>query len=287
AGVEFRVAAAGPLVTLLVIAACVLAGIAVAGRDGFGRALAFGEGTGAVEAVLGYLAYINTLVLVFNLLPAFPLDGGRIARALVWQITGDRGKATRFAATLGRGFGFLMMAAGAALIVMSDALLFGISLIFIGLIIGQGARAAIAQQKVSARVEGVRVADVMDAQPVAIRSDASLEQAEEEFFLRYRWPWFPVVDPDGRLVGLVTHGEVEAVEEEQRPQTRVEAVMARDQAGTLRVRIEDSLDRLLASQTDGLQRLGAVMAVDGEGVLRGVVTLQQVERALRAAGPGT
>jgi Zn-dependent protease len=282
AGVEFRIAAAGPLVTLLIIVACALAGIAIAGTARFDDALLFDAETGPVEAVLGYLVSVNALVLVFNLLPGFPLDGGRIARAIAWKVTGDRGRATRFAATLGRGFSYLMIAGGAVLL-LSGVFITGIWLIFIGLMLGQAARGAALQSRVTSRIEGVRVADVMDAQPVAIRSDATLEQAYEEFFLRYRWPWFPVVDATGRLVGLVTSGEVEAVSEDGRRRTPIESVMTPDASGSLRVGTDESLEELLDSRREGLQRLGAVMAVDAEGILRGVVTLQQVQRALRPA----
>jgi Zn-dependent protease len=282
AGVEFRIAVAGPLVTLLIIVICTLAGVAIAGADRFDEALLFDAETGPVEAVLGYLASVNALVLAFNLLPGFPLDGGRIARAIAWRVTGDRGRATRFAGTLGRGFSYLMMAVGAVLI-FYGLFITGIWLIFIGLMLGQAARGAVLQSQVTSRIEGVRVEDVMDAQPVAIPSDATLERAYDEFFLRYRWPWFPVVDRAGRLLGLVTSGEVEAVGEESRRGTPIESVMTPDQSGSLRVGTDESLESLLDSRREGLQRLGAVMAVDAEGVLRGVVTLQQVQRALRPA----
>ena len=81
-GVEFRVAVAGPVVTLAVVLVCVGAGLLVAGPSGFGSALVLETGAAPVAVVLGYLAYINTLVLAFNLLPGFPFDGGRIVRAI-------------------------------------------------------------------------------------------------------------------------------------------------------------------------------------------------------------
>ena len=287
-GVEFRVAVAGPLVTLGIIVVCTVAGMALAGSGGFEEAVAFDRETGALEAMLGYLASVNAFILAFNLLPGFPLDGGRIARAIAWKVTGDRGRATRFAATLGRGFSYLMIGGGAALLAFAEGwFVTGIWLVFIGLMLGQAARGAALQSQLTSRIEGVRVADVMDAEPVAIRSDATLEQASEEFFLRYRWPWFPVVDAAGRLVGLVTSAEVEDVDEHRRRATPVESVMTPDSGDSLRVGTDESLEQLLALRREGLQRLGAVMAVDAEGVLRGVITLQQVQRALRSAQPAT
>jgi Zn-dependent protease len=286
AGVEFRVAVAGPVVTLLIVVVCAVAGVAVAGPDGFRSTLLFETGPGPVDQVLGYLVTVNAFVLIFNLLPAFPLDGGRIVRAIAWKLTGERGKATRFAATLGRGFAILMMAAGVVLpLIGVIALISGVWFVLIGFMLGNAARAAVAQSVVSSRLEGVLVADVMDSQPIAVPAEASIERAQEEFFLRYGWPWFPVIDVGGRLLGLVTNTEIDAVPEERRSETTIESVMTPDQAGTLRVGIEDSLERLIDSRTDGLRRLGAVMAVDGDGVLRGVVTLRQVELALRPAVP--
>jgi Zn-dependent protease len=284
AGVEFRVAVAGPLVTLAIVLTCSAVGVALVGADGFERAVLLDSEAGAIEVVLGYLALVNLLVLVFNLLPGFPLDGGRIARSIAWKVTGDRERATRFAATLGRGFSYLMMLGGAILLLAFDGFFVtGIWLILIGLMLGQAARTALAQSRLTEQIAGVRVADVMDAQPIAIPADATVERAHEEFFLRYRWPWFPVVDAGGRLVGLVTSGEVEAIAEERRPAMTIDAVMTRDATGTLEVGTDDSLEDVIGSRTEGLQRLGAVLAVDRDGILRGVVTLQQVRRALQPA----
>jgi CBS-domain-containing membrane protein len=161
----------------------------------------------------------------------------------------------------------------------------GIWLAFIGLFLGQAARSAELQTTISDRIEGLRVADVMDAEPVAVPEDLSLDRAEEEFFLRYHdWPWFPVVDATGHLVGVVTRQAVESVPEAVRPSRPVASVMARDDgASGLRVDMESPLEAVLAS--DGLSRLGALLAVDRDGILRGVVTANRVRRTLRPATP--
>ncbi len=103
-GVEFRVAVAGPLVTLAIAAICFGLGAALSSAETVldGGRFEDVEMGGAV-AVLGYLMTVNVFVLIFNLIPGFPLDGGRIARAIAWKLTGDRNRATRFAARLGRG----------------------------------------------------------------------------------------------------------------------------------------------------------------------------------------
>jgi Zn-dependent protease len=278
-GVEFRVAIAGPVVTLLIVLACFGAGSAIANAEDMLSGSRFETGAfGATVAVLSYLAFINAVLLVFNLIPGFPLDGGRIARAIAWWRTGDRTKATRFAARLGRGFAFLLMALG-VLLFLQGSLVGGIWLVFVGMFLNQAARSAEVQTAMTSRLEGLRVADVMDDEPVAVPEGLSLERALDEFFLRYRWPWFPVVDAGGHLTGLVSRESVEGVPEQVRAGRTVASVMAGDAAGSeLRIGPEAPLEALLG--LEGLQRLGAIMAVDADGVLRGVVTVDAVRRAL-------
>jgi Zn-dependent protease len=283
-GVEFRVAAAGPAVTVLIAVVCLGLGALVSGMsDAFSSAQFDEDVTGATTAVLGYLASINILLLLFNLVPAFPLDGGRIARAIAWKLTGDRNRATRFAARLGRLGGYAMVGLGVYLFAR-DEVISGVWLAFIGFFLAGAARSAEEQANFAGRIEHIRVADVMDADPVAIRADAPVADAEHEYFLRYGWPWFPVVDSNGRLVGVVSREAVESVPAEERFTRPVSSVMARDDGSSgLRVQVEEPLENLLGQE--GLARLGAIMAVDREGVLRGVVTIDDVRRALQGAAP--
>jgi Zn-dependent protease len=285
AGVEFRVAAAGPLVTLIIAVVCFALGAAVSsGSDALDSARFDQNVTGATTAVLGYLTSINILLLAFNLIPAFPLDGGRIARSIAWRVTGDRTRATRFAARLGRLGGYLMIAGGVAFYAATGDYFGGIWLAFIGWFLAGAARSAEAQADFAGRIEHIRVADVMDHEPVAIPEGASLSDAEHDFFLRYGWPWFPVTDSSGRLVGVVSREAVESIPADSRDGQRVASVMARDDGSSgLRVRIDEPLENLLGQE--GLARLGAIMAVDREGVLRGVVTIDAVRRALQGAVP--
>ena len=282
-GVEFRVAVAGPVVTLLIAVLCFAIGAALSSPDEVLRGSRFETGAfGGTVAVLSYLASINALVLVFNLIPGFPLDGGRIARSIAWWRTGDRTRATRFAARLGRIFAFLMIGVGALWFLYGNAI-GGIWLVFIGFFLSQAARSAELQTAITSRIEGVRVQDVMDSEPVAVAEDLPLDRVLDEYFLRYRWPWFPVVDSVGRFTGLVTQQSVEGIPEAIRGGRTVGSVMARDDAGGLATGLEQPLESLLG--LDALQRLGAVMAVDRDGILRGVVTIDQVRRALQRPTP--
>jgi len=281
-GVEFRVAVAGPVVTLVIAAICFGLGMAVSGTSEAFDSAQFNEDiSGASTAVLGYLTTINLFLLGFNLIPAFPLDGGRIARAIAWKITGDRNRATRFAATLGRLGGYAMVGIGAYLWLVSGSAISGLWLVFIGFFLASAARSAEAQADFVGRIEHIRVADVMDAEPVAIGEEAPVSYAEHTFFLRYGWPWFPVVDAAGRLVGVVSKEAIESVPDAERDTRTVGTVMARDDGTSgLRVQLEEPLETLLTQE--GLARLGAIMAVDGEGHLRGIVTVDAVRRALQA-----
>jgi Zn-dependent protease len=284
-GVEFRVAAAGPLVTLLIVGLCFALGSWIGSADALIETSRFDENSAADEAVavLGYLASINAAVLVLNLLPGFPLDGGRIVRAIAWWRTGDRLRATRIAARMGEGLAFLLVGLGIFWLIQGDVI-GGIWLVFIGLFLRQAARAAEFQTAVTSRIAGVRVADVMDAEPVAVPEELPASRALDEYFLRYRWPWFPVVDSAGRLTGIVGREAVETLPEGVRDSRTVGSVMAADAPGsTLRVGLEEPLEALLG--LEALQRLGAVLAVDREGTLRGVVTADAVRRALRPAAP--
>jgi Zn-dependent protease len=280
AGVEFRVAAAGPLVTFLVICAASAAGVAIAGRQGFADALELKKGSDSTAMALGWLAYWNAAVLLINLLPGFPLDGGRIVRAIAWWRTGDRLKATRFAAALGRGFAYAIGALG-ILILFSGDLVIGLWCAFIGYFLAQAAKAAEVQTAIASRLEGLKVADVMDPEPVTVPARMKLDQAEDEFFMRYGWPWFPVVDQPGHFLGVLTQGKVEEVPEPLRREYTADQVMLAE-PDRFRVSQDAPLDTLLTA--DGLGQLGAMLAVDREGVLRGIVTADQVRRALQPAG---
>ena len=282
AGEEFRIAAAGPLVTLL-IAAGGYAALALTTSSSADSVSFDPQAGGETAAVLGYITYINIALLVFNLIPAFPLDGGRIARAAAWKVTGNRGTATRFAARVGRVISWLMIGFGVYLALAQNALFTGVWLAVIGMFIGQAAKAAEQQTEVTDRIEDLRVSDVMDDEPVAVPADLTLDRAYEEFFLRYGYPWFPVVGAGGRFVGLVTQASIEALPEPVRAGRTVASVMAADGEGESRMRVQADAPLEVLLGLEGLVRLGAIVAVDGEGRLRGIVTADQVRRALAPA----
>jgi Zn-dependent protease len=279
-GTELKVALAGPAVTAAIAIVLAAAGTAVAGPHGFWEAVVLEtrSDVSGPMALVAWLVTINLLVLVFNLLPAYPMDGGRVAKALAWYRSGNRNSATRFAANLGRVFGYLFIGGGIAL-AFAGYLVSGIWLAVIGMFINGSARGASMQTALTDRIGDVRVADVMDREPVTIPGDLSVEQALDEYFLRYRWPWFPVVDAAHKFLGLIQRDRADEVPEITRANSHVAEYVDHDIG--LFVRDDTPLDSLLANQN--LRRLGALMAVDAEGHLSGVVTIEQVGRALRDA----
>jgi Zn-dependent protease len=278
-GEEFRVAAAGPLVTLLIfIVTCLIAALAYGAGDVV-DVIRLQEGSAdAIELLVSWLALMNAVLFVFNLLPAFPLDGGRIARAAIWKLTGDRTKGTVVAARLGQFFGFALIAWGAYTVFATDDSFGGIWWIVLGWLIAGSAKSAALSARVTDRLEGVTVGDIMDQHPVTLPASTRLIDAED-WFERYDADWFAVVDDEGRLLGIAERTRInDAVSSGQPALPAAELLTPGDPVST-----DQSLDAVIGAEP--LRRLGAVMAVDHAGVLRGVLTIEQVRRALTTAVP--
>jgi Zn-dependent protease len=278
AGAEFRVAVAGPVATAIVIGVATGAGLLVGGSHEFVDTLTLDHSgrLPLVTTMVSSIALINVLVLVFNLIPAYPLDGGRIARALVWQVTGDRHRGTRAAAAIGRGFASLLVLGGLLLLLNGQAFN-GIYLAVLGWLLGSQARGVALQSAFTERLEAVTVAELMDPDPVTIPADISVLRAYEDYFLRYGYERFPVVEVGDAYVGQADRDRVFAASEGPGATRPVrEAVDPPEDT----VRDDETLDALLRSEP--LRRLGTLIAVDAEGRLRGIVTAEHVARALRS-----
>ena len=278
---QLQVAAAGPLVTLAVIVVFWVAAAVAAPQGHFAEVIA---GTAKIRATpllvwLTWVAAVNVFVLVFNLIPAFPLDGGQIAQALIWWRTGDRNRATRWTGRAGQGFALLLGALGLAWFGYGDSE--GLLFMLLAFMLYQAASGAVAQGSFGQRIAGVTVADIMDREPVTMPAGTSLLDAQEQFFLRYRWPWFAVVDPAGHFLGVVREQRVDAEIAAGRPALPVADVLEDD----LPVRIAEKAPVESLLRSEGLGRLGAMVAVDEQGVLQGVVTVAQLRKAMVAQGP--
>src|SRR4051794_5196343 len=285
AGVEFRVAAAGPAVTALIVAFCFGLGLVLSHVGAVSDVARYRQHqTTPVYALLGWLASINLILLVFNLVPAFPLDGGRIARAAAWKLTGDRNRATRFAGRAGQGFAILLGAGlGVGFFILHEKdSINGLYVLVLSFFLFQAARGAVISSNFSERIGGITVADVMDREPVTMPGATTALAAEDEFFLRYRWPWFAVTDANGRYLGVLREERIQGAIGRGQPAISA-AELVEEEPERFRIGRDQPLETLLGRP--GLADLGALMAVDAEGVLCGVVTVEQIRRALTAAVP--
>jgi Zn-dependent protease/CBS domain-containing protein len=276
---ELKVAAAGPAVTFVLFAICFAVGALLASGSHITDVALTRQGfkTTPALALVGWLAFINGILLLFNIVPAFPLDGGRIARALIWWRTGDRNRATSLTGRSGQAFALILGLLG--LWAFASGATLGLFTLLLAFILYQAAGGAVLQGALGRRIQNVTVADIMDREPVTIPADMTLLDAQEQFFLRYRWPWFAVVDPARHFLGVVRQERVDSEIAAGRPALAVVDVLEEDMP--VRIKEEAPLESLLGSE--GLGRLGAMVAVDSDGVLQGVVTLAQVRQALRPA----
>jgi CBS domain-containing protein len=181
--------------------------------------LLVGSGPEPLAALLVYLAIANVLLGIFNLIPGFPLDGGRVLRSIVWQITGSASKATRVATTVGQVVAFLFILAGIFLF-FSGATFNGIWLGFIGWFLLSAAQSARTQATFEEAFRGVTVAQVMKPEPMTVPANISLQKLVDEYFLPQGLRSALVLQGD-QLVGLISLSDIRTVSRDRWPQTPV------------------------------------------------------------------
>lgn len=264
---EFLIGIVGPLTSALVGAVCLFLAGAAGWRPGTSPAT-------PLQAVLYWLGNINFLLAVFNLIPGYPLDGGRVLRSVAWWVTGDAARATRFAARGGQAVAYLFIVAG-LLLFFTGAGLNGLWIAFIGWFLLNAAGASYSQVEMLDRLRGVRVADVMERDCARIGSQARLQELVDEL-LRSGSRCFVVVD-GGTVVGLITPHEVKEVPRERWGQTAVAEAMRPLQR--LRTVSPDSAvaDSLEIMARDDVHQLPVV----ADGRLQGVVSRGDVIRVLK------
>ena len=210
---ELWIALAGPAVSI-VLGLCVL-----------GLARLSPEATLARES-LAWLGRMNLALGVFNLAPGFPLDGGRVLRAIVWAATGDFARATRAAARAGAALASLLMATGALVVLSGQSLVSGLWFVFLGWFLLSAARAATGSLELERILGHTRIADLLE--PVAqarVSARDSVADAVAAHVLRHGLRTLYATEPDGRLLGIVTLRELAAVPAERRETTPLEAIM--------------------------------------------------------------
>ncbi len=262
----------GPLTSLVLGAVFYLVAVAVGG----------GAHPGLFAVTLSWLGYINISLGVFNLVPAFPLDGGRLLQSLIWLRTGDRLRATRIAARVGMLFAYLLIAYGLATFIFAGSLIGGVWSVFLGWFLLSAARSEEVGGLIRQALAGITVAQVMTPNPVQAPDDISVEDALHGYVLASRHSTFPTHDAAGRLSGLLTLTALKNVEPGARPTTLIRQIICPlEKVSTASP--ADPISNLLAV-SDGCSE-GRTLVVDG-GRLVGIISPSDINRLLQKSVSG-
>ncbi len=262
---EFWVAAAGPAMSFAV-------GFGGLGLAALGRAGGWAGPAEAILAVIAYLSWANLVLAVFNLVPAFPLDGGRIFRSILWRWKGSLRWATQVSSQIGSGFGFLLIAGGMLLVIQGNWS--GVYLGLLGLFVRNAAQSSYQQLLLRRAFEGEPVSRFMQADPVTVPRQIAVSQLVQEYVYRFHHKMYPVLDDGGRLIGCVTTRQVKDMPHEDWDRTTVGAVAS-----------PCSPDNTVGPDTDALEALSAMsrtrtsrlMVAEGDHLL-GILTLKDLLR---------
>ena len=271
AGDELRFALAGPAVTLAIAATFGIVALALPSSAPAG-----------LRAVVEYQLFVNAAILVFNLLPAFPLDGGRVARAVLWARSGDLSRATATAARIGRGFGYAMI--GFGLLATVGGGIGGIWFALIGFFVVIAAKAEEGGLRIRTAFAGREAGRFMSFPAVGVPAGISVAEAVDDYFVRHRYTAFPVLD-GGRPVGLIDLMTVEHVPAARRTTTTVGDVAIGDRD----LIVDEHQDVAELLERPAFQRVGRAIVLTRDHAQVGIISITEVNRALRAIelGSGT
>jgi len=271
-GAQALITFVGPLTSLVLGVLFLLLSVAFGG----------GANPGLLTATLAWLGYINILLGVFNLLPAFPLDGGRILQSLIWLRTGDRLRATNIAARIGMAFAFLLIAYGLVTAFVAGGLFGGVWSVFLGWFLLSAARAEQTGALMRQALSGISVTEVMTPNPVQAPDDITVDDALHGYVLASRHSTFPTHDGSGQLSGLLTLAALKNVVPNARATTRIkEIICPLDKVSTARP--ADPASNLL--NDGGGCSEGRTPVVDN-GRLVGIISPSDINRLLQRSLSG-
>ncbi|NDJ22391.1 CBS domain-containing protein [Nostoc sp. B(2019)] len=259
-GDEFQIAIIGPLTSVLLAAF-------------FGLIWFVGKNAGwsiVVTGVASYLASINLILAIFNMLPGFPLDGGRVFRSIIWKYTGNKKKATQIASSGGKWLAYLLIALGFWEL-FGSALLGGLWLILIGWFLYNAAEASYEEILVRTTLEGVKAREIMTPYPETVNADLTLQDLVDKYFLSRRYQSFPVTQ-DSHPVGIITLNQVKDVPREEWVYRTVKDTMISTDQG-ITARPEEEMSHVLEKmQESGVRRV----LVTQNSSLKGIITANDV-----------
>ncbi len=257
---EFLMAAAGPLSSLA------LAGLVYVGST-MGRGMNWSR---PIIGVMEYMTYMNLLLAGFNLVPAFPLDGGRILRSILWAWKGDYRWATKVASTIGSGFGIFLIVVG-VMNVISGNFIGGMWWFLIGMFLRSVAGSANRRLLTRRALEGEPLSRFINRNPITAPPDISIETFVDDYIYRHHYKFFPVVD-NGRLVGCVSTKEIKEIPREEWPRRRIGELARHCSAENTISPDADAVEALSVMNRTGASRL---MVTQGDRLI-GVVALKDM-----------
>lgn len=225
-------------------------------------------------AIFEYLTTINIVLVVFNMIPGFPLDGGRVLRAIWWKKTGDIQKATQAASKAGKGFSLLLILFGFTQIFFGN-FVGGLWMVFIGMFLQQAAESSYSQLLVKKALEKIKVGDAMTKNVVVLAEDSTLATAVEKYFFGYHFVGFPVASDD-RIVGIITLNNARVIPKELWATTLVRDVMNRITPDIILSPEDNAMDAL--SRMINLD-IGRVLVMDN-GKLVGIITRRDIMKLM-------
>jgi Zn-dependent protease/predicted transcriptional regulator len=261
---EFLMAIAGP------VSSVVLGGIFLL----LYRGVAAAKGPMAVGGVLQYLGWLNVILAIFNMIPAFPLDGGRVLRSILWSVKGDLRWSTRVAAAFGSGFGMLLIILG-LLTFITGNIVTGVWYFIIGLFIRGAAQMSYRQVLVRRAFGGETITRFMQTNPITVPPDITVHDLVNDYFYRYHYKMFPVTT-DSTLAGCITSKQIKSLPREEWNLRRVEDVLAPCSIENVIPPDTDAMKALTIMNRTGNSRL---MVVDGDRLV-GIVTLKDMLKFL-------
>jgi CBS domain-containing protein len=228
-----------------------------------------------IQAPLNYAAVVNEIVALFNLIPAFPMDGGRVLRSVIWKRNGDLLRATRLATIVGRAIAYVLMFSG-LFFILAVNFFSGLWLIIIGWFISSGARGAFTQTVIEEELGKYTAAEIMTRKVDSVSPDSTLEELSQEFS-RLKHNGFPVIS-GGSLQGCVTTGDLRKIKKESWSSSYVKDIMTpREKLQTLREGERATRAALLMSNYS----IGRVFVLNETGELVGIITRSDVLRTVQ------
>ena len=225
-----------------------------------------------------YLAIFNVALGAFNILPGYPLDGGRVLRSIIWKVTGNLMRATYIASTAGRVLGFIIIAVG-IFFIFTGNFINGLWFAFIGWFLQSSAQMGYRQLIFETSIKGIKVRDVMNEDIVDVTENTTLQDLVDDYFMKYRFGRFPVIEneKDKKLVGIISLHDVKEVPKEEWPEVRVGdivKVVSGNEKVDVSMEISDAIKKM------GKNDLGHLVVMSGNK-LRGIITKSDVMRFIR------